>query len=285
MKNVLLFSLFVLLSSSVAAQQATSAALAPSSPVIDSVSERYHGYSVEGRAYADGRLRVGVDAPDGTRVFESAYPINKADGRYLEWKYFGDTPVSNSTRLGPEILVRLDLMTLAAKNLVLTLDIKPNITRRNAMRVGPITVTDQWGCDLPELVDFECTKWGNCCDTHDACFAQNNCSWWSWIGIASWDCKMCDAAAELCALTGIGSTGEPSQCCALNNCGQERCPGQYWNDPYCILVVAPKPTALETVEPVTYGSTGPIGSAYDPSTSVWTSGGICNVGGILLPCG
>jgi hypothetical protein len=97
---------------------------------------------------------------------------------------------------------------------------------------------DSWGCDA---VADSCGPNGNCCDTHDACYAENGCSASSWTGIASAACLDCNACAESCVTGrdtgcsyGYRNTTQPSACCALGNCGRERCTGtDTWNDPYC----------------------------------------------------
>jgi hypothetical protein len=34
---------------------------------------------------------------------------------------------------------------------------------------------DHYGCDLPDIVNFQCTWMGGCCDQHDACIAKYDC--------------------------------------------------------------------------------------------------------------
>lgn len=57
---------------------------------------------------------------------------------------------------------------------------------------------DNPGCDwFPDFLETECIL--DCCETHDQCFAANNCTWKSWIPfVGSSACKACNRAVVLC---------------------------------------------------------------------------------------
>jgi hypothetical protein len=59
-------------------------------------------------------------------------------------------------------------------------------------------VFDNPGCDwFPDFLETECIL--DCCETHDQCYAQNNCTWKSWIPfVGSSACKACNRAVVLC---------------------------------------------------------------------------------------
>jgi hypothetical protein len=84
---------------------------------------------------------------------------------------------------------------------------------------------DNWGCDLlPGRYNgfISCGSRGACCDRHDTCYANNHCTGWSWLFVPWHPCQVrCNLPAAGCflALEGPG----PSECCALENCGQPRC--------------------------------------------------------------
>ncbi len=107
---------------------------------------------------------------------------------------------------------------------------------------------DGFGCDSV-AGPASCTSRGNCCDTHDHCYSQNGCSAASWycapaeatcrfakdpriklpaclLALTCNDadkglgCAMCNGTAVVCFAT--GGTGEPSTCCANDNCGDPR---------------------------------------------------------------
>lgn len=92
-----------------------------------------------------------------------------------------------------------------------------------------IEALDNWGCDIPDWLGgrtIECSHLGNCCDTHDACYARFGCGSWSWLtGAATPQCLMCNTFVIACITENVGSTWLPSECCALGNCGEPRATG------------------------------------------------------------
>jgi hypothetical protein len=79
---------------------------------------------------------------------------------------------------------------------------------------------DLQGCDgFP--ASTSCTSVGSCCDTHDACYAQNNCSASSWLYTGMLDliskCATCNSAVDACF---AGGGSGPAACCATNTCKQ-----------------------------------------------------------------
>jgi hypothetical protein len=80
---------------------------------------------------------------------------------------------------------------------------------------------DLQGCDgFP--ASTSCTSVGSCCDTHDACYAQNNCSAASWLytGVLTAlvsKCAACNTAVVGCFAT--GGSG-PAACCSTGTCKQ-----------------------------------------------------------------
>jgi hypothetical protein len=60
------------------------------------------------------------------------------------------------------------------------------------------TVLDDPGCDgVPDYFEGICVE--ECCAVHDACYAQNNCSWTSWLPFAgSAACDQCNDDVFTC---------------------------------------------------------------------------------------
>jgi hypothetical protein len=84
------------------------------------------------------------------------------------------------------------------------------------------TAYDNQGCDMLPLAVSCSTNNGSCCDTHDACYAKNQCSASSWLytGLLTAlisKCAACNTAAVGCFAG--GGTG-PSACCSGGTCGQ-----------------------------------------------------------------
>lgn len=277
------------------------------SPITDEVDMTERGYYFEARAYGDGVLQVVVRAVDGTIVFDSIYPVVKPDGRYVEWTYRATPPIKRSTRLDESVLPSLEGMAGAAKNIIRMIekglapgsqDLSPGRghsrrfadPRSNSTGPDDVVSDDSWGCDLPDLVNIQCTDRGNCCDTHDACYWEFDCSYWSWVGILPSFCDGCNAAVVLCVAAGVGSNGKPSICCELGNCGQERCTGLRWNDPACSPSGGTDGAAVNFEQNrVDYGggrfggggstgsSTGSGSASYGPATC-------CFPDGTCIPC-
>jgi hypothetical protein len=248
------------------------------SPVIETIRGPYGKRYVEATAHADGLFQVTVKDHDGRPLFQSVYPVKKADGHYVEWTYGRNGEVFRSNRIEPGTAVTLKTMTFAAKDIV----------RMMSRGFEPET-QDEWGCDLPDFTGVECSDRGNCCDTHDECYAAFDCSAWSWLGISNIYCEACNLAVLICVTTGEGSNGQPSACCALGNCGTERCEGAKWNDASCaaFMAGAGDPNMKLYYDPFLTdgyglgGGMGPISGGY----SISTSGGVCRFpDGTSIPC-
>lgn len=261
-------------------------------PVIEEMDGAYERYSLEARAYADGVLDVRLTKPDGSPLFHSTYPVVKADGNYVEWTYHSDPPLRRSALLEAGVIPTLRGMAFAARDIA-RMAARGLTPETGSGRPGDVRSDDTWGCDLPEYADIECTSRGNCCDTHDECYWAYDCSYWSWLGISNLACEACNWAVVLCITTGTGSTGEPSACCSLWNCGTERCGGTFWNDPQCLPAVElPLETWPIDQDPL-YGYPGDPGSGgmyawYNPYTGtiVETYGGkCCFPDGTCISCG
>jgi hypothetical protein len=250
---------------------------------LEAIEEPFRNGHVAAAAYADGSFQVLIRDENGTPLFESAYPIRKSDGNYLEWTYRSKPPISRSNLIGPEVAPTLRGMTFAAKDIVRMVGkgLAPGSQNRT-----PRT-DDTFGCDLPQFVDIECTNRGNCCDRHDECYWAYDCSYWSWLGVSNIFCEGCNAGVVACITLGIGSTGTPSACCDQGNCGQERCQGLYWNDPNC----SPRPIkpsiAYRTPAPDPgTGGGGPAGNGDIPGGGVgYGTGTCCFPDGTCLSCG
>jgi hypothetical protein len=187
-------------------------------PVVDEIREHHQAYDVEGVTLSDGSIQVSVLEPDGTAVFESHFPVVRADGRYLEWEYRGETPYSMSVRVDDKSSRTVQGMAGAAKDIVRAI----KRGRVSGGRFKPET-DDNYGCDWP-FDDVTCGQHGNCCDEHDACYDTFRCSALSWLGLESPLCIACNVALVLCT---EGPIGGPSTCCAAGNCGQTR-PSMWW---------------------------------------------------------
>lgn len=248
------------------------------SPVIESVQESYGVYHLNGEAMADGNLQVSIHNAQGMLIFASRYPVEKPDGRYVEWTYYGKVSMKRSNPIAEELAPTLEGMAFAAKDIVRMME-KGYATDSE----GRVVPHDTWGCDEPAR-PLQCTHVGNCCDTHDACYANNNCGYWSWLGIGTWECQNCNSVALNCMLFGIGSTGHPSACCSLGNCGEERCPGIHYNDPNCITIYA----TAEVEGPFNQDIPPPDSGSGVP-TSNWHgytgySIVLCSVSSTVVPC-
>jgi hypothetical protein len=77
---------------------------------------------------------------------------------------------------------------------------------------------DLQGCDA-FTKSVSCTSVGSCCDTHDACYAQNHCTEDSWLAGAAGElvskCAACNAAVVGCFAA--GGSG-PAACCEAGTC-------------------------------------------------------------------
>jgi hypothetical protein len=244
------------------------------SPVVDSIEEQHRTYQVAAAAHADGLIHVSLTNHDGSALFESVYPIVDEDGvKRLQWtyRYADGTEMSRVNALPVEVVPSIRSMVSAGKDIARMLGAGLQPGSHN-LRPGKVKTNDTWGCDLPEFVDIECTSRGNCCDTHDACYAVGNCSAWSWTGAQTLWCEACNATVVLCAATGLGSTGAPSVCCNMGNCGQER-----------IAVSGPNKDLIPGMEPT--NEDGSAAWGYDNPWVVYTSGGMCTFpDGSVVPC-
>lgn len=203
----------------------------PRLPIIDQIHETYVQYDVNGVTSSDGSIYVSIATKDGQIVFESRFPVIKADGKYLEWHYLAEPGFSMSRRLGPNAVRTVQGMTFAAKDIVKAIrrghvDANGKFVPRADSKNFAVKADDNYGCDWP-FDDMSCTANGNCCDTHDACYLVFNCDALSWLGLESPMCTACNEAVVACITLGIFNNGQPSECCAAGNCGQERPPNYY----------------------------------------------------------
>jgi len=66
--------------------------------------------------------------------------------------------------------------------------------------VSPTVFANDVGCDGLHWLDGSVFR--PCCDTHDACYAKNGCSWRSWWQVwKSWSCDYCNGAVFFCFAT------------------------------------------------------------------------------------
>jgi hypothetical protein len=248
------------------------------SPIVDSIQEQHRAYSLTATAHADGLLQVMIKNADGSPLFESVYPVAASDGTTrLEWTYRSPdgSILTRSNQLPADLYPTIRSMSLAGKDVVRMLGngLQPG---SHNLRPGKIKTNDTWGCDLPEAVDMECTNRGNCCDSHDACYAVGHCSYWSWLGVQSLWCEACNLTAALCITTGLGSTGQPSICCAYGNCGTEQ--GPPGGGPTKDLEPGMEPSDPEGGGMTEWGIDSPWG--------VSTGSGTCTFpNGMVVPCG
>ncbi|MGA8807673.1 MAG: hypothetical protein WB973_07320 [Thermoanaerobaculia bacterium] len=233
---------------------------------------------------------MAITAADGTPVFESRYPVEKADGKYLEWHYQVEPLLSKSTALDQNTVPKLNEMTVAAKEIVRmirkgeTPELPSRVTAQRRFVPRP---EDNYGCDWP-FEGLSCTATGNCCDTHDLCFYANSCDVTSWLGLGSAVCTACNAAVTACITAGIGTTGQPSYCCTTGTCGQPRPadggdfgPGGGGSiDPgHSIFNIDPDPGSNGSG-----GGGGWFGSTTF-GTSIWVNNGLCRFpDGTVVPC-
>jgi hypothetical protein len=246
---------------------------------LESIDEPFREGRVSAAAYGDGSFEVVIYDGNNMVLFESVYPLRKADGYYLEWTYRSDPPISRSNLIGPEISPTLKGMTFAAKDIVrmISKGLAPGSQNRT-----PRT-EDTFGCDMPQFADVECTSKGNCCDTHDECYWAYDCSYWSWLGVSTRFCEACNAGVVACITLGIGSSGRPSTCCAQRNCGKERCRGIYWNDPKC--TPGTRVTKTYKTPAPDPGTGGGGGGETIPGGGTGTVGVCCFPNGQCIPCG
>ncbi|MFZ5443382.1 MAG: hypothetical protein ACOZQL_25470 [Myxococcota bacterium] len=204
--------------------------------VTQTVTEPFQNYQLHGVARDDGSLQVVIATQQGRTLFQSDYPVY-ADGiAHLAWSYTGEQTFAVKMVVPPSTQPKLESMTTAAR------DIVKMIAAGGAPGSNTQIKYDTWGCTSPaELVVDSCSSNGNCCDTHDECYAANNCDYLSWSGLSSPACEDCNDCVVLC-VTGLGTdcsygyfnTNQSSTCCDYGNCGAERCTGTLnWNDPYC----------------------------------------------------
>lgn len=204
-------------------------------PVLGSVHETYVRHQVEGYALSDGTIHVTVHDEDGSILFESRYPVDKTDGKYLEWQYYGTPNYAHSTRFDDKEVPTLQSMTIAAKDILRMMKTNPPFLPAPDARSGPprkIAPNDDYGCDSI-AGSITCTSNGNCCDQHDQCYFAFGCDASSWLGSANPLCTACNEAVVACIVFGVNNTGQPSECCARGDCGNPRPPGGgFGGDPY-----------------------------------------------------
>jgi hypothetical protein len=198
-------------------------------PSIDEVRETYALYDIEGVTTSDGSMRVSIYNKSAELIFESRFPVKKADGKYFEWKYYPQPGYSMSRHLDPQATRTLRGMIYSAKDVVRAFHrgfVSPDGKTFGTPRSGKFAIKalDNWGCDAP-FESLTCTASGNCCDQHDDCYAIFNCDALSWLGLGSQFCTGCNEMVTLCITAGYNNSGYPSVCCYNGNCGQERPPG------------------------------------------------------------
>lgn len=97
---------------------------------------------------------------------------------------------------------------------------------------------DGFGCDWP-MGGASCGRNGGCCDTHDSCYENNDCSAGSWLGTLGGRDTACDRCNRDAVQCFRNVHPGPSECCNDGNCGQRRttsaggggggcAPGQPW---------------------------------------------------------
>ena len=190
----------------------------PALSLIDRVNESYAEYDVHGLSFGDGSIRVSVVTKDGNLQFESRYPVSKKDGRYFEWRHFGQPAYSMSRRLDPGAVRTLASMMFAAKDVVRTikrghLESDGKLVAEHGGRLMPasgakfaIKPEDNFGCEWP-FEDMSCTSNGNCCDTHDMCYELYGCDALSWLGLQSYLCSGCNELTVACVTLGTNNSG------------------------------------------------------------------------------
>lgn len=250
-------------------------------PVLGSVHETYVRHQVEGYALSDGTIHVTIHDEDGSVLFESRYPVENTgrDGKYLVWQYYGTPKFSRSTRFDDKAAPTLQSMTIAAKDILRMMKTNPPFMAAPDTRNGPprkIAPNDDYGCDSI-AGSITCTSSGNCCDQHDECYFVFGCDAYSWLGSANPACTLCNEAVVACITLGINNTGQPSECCALGNCGSPRPAGGGFDGPYY----------QDWQSAGGYGGTsGGWTGGGTGGGSTGTSGGWCRFpDGQILPCG
>ncbi|HMI88235.1 MAG TPA: hypothetical protein VK550_29325 [Polyangiaceae bacterium] len=107
----------------------------------------------------------------------------------------------------------------------------PNANRLTYMLLRQIPQSDTMppldttGCTLGGAAQYtSCSEVGKCCDKHDQCYADNNCTQKSWTGTSEGAaCIGCNITVVACwAMTIAGPQG-PSDCCKMENCDQPQC--------------------------------------------------------------
>lgn len=274
----------------------------PDAAVVERSYEIYAKYDVHAVRYADGSSYVSIIDDAGKIVFEARRAVSQAHGPYFAWIFSGQPAMSFKRRLEPkhddkslESLMRISKDIFRgimrsqrrAGHFAVTASIaESHGSKSKKFAVAP---TDDYGCDYPfELLS--CTPDGNCCDTHDDCYAAFNCDALSWLGFEGSFCTACNVALVACIEAGAGNTGQPSYCCYMHNCGVPRNPPsgtggggtdtKTWED----LVIGDG------------GGTGGGGTSYwTPYGSVYYSNGNCTIqlppppdgtgGSVTMPCG
>jgi hypothetical protein len=194
-------------------------------PVINMMSEHFRTYDLRGEAYSDGSIHIWATTANGARLFDSRYPVQKPDGKYLQWQYEGETAVTQSTPVPDSTIPSLEGMFFASRDVVKMLGggekpadgslvIAPTGER---LHLAPL---DDFGCD--GFGGVSCTNKGICCDIHDQCYADNGCRALSWLGLGSPACIGCNIDAVACFASPIPFG--PSACCYNGTCGQPRNP-------------------------------------------------------------
>ena len=269
----------------------------PDAAVVERSYEIYAKYDVHAVRYADGSSYVSIIDDSGKIVFETRCAVSRAHGPYFAWIFSGEPAMSFKRRLEPKHNDKsLESLMRISKDIfrgIMRSQMHANhfpasapMTDSHGSKSKKLLVapTDNYGCDYPfELLS--CTPDGNCCDTHDDCYAAFNCDALSWLGLEGSLCTACNVAVVACINSGIGNTGQPSCCCFVHNCGVPRNPPsgvgggtdtKNWED----LVIGDGG-----------GGGGSGGTSYfTPYGSVYFSNGNCTIqlpegGSVTMPCG
>jgi hypothetical protein len=159
-------------------------------------------------------IHVDIDDQLGVRQFSVEYEVGGTNDEAIRWTLFkpseGLESLETASGSLPSGLSELPTLSDSiAASVYIQSQVSASIQEQEY---------DNYGCDIPNWAVDSCGSKGQCCDVHDACYAEHDCTAASWFYLWG-DCRGCNSAVVACILN---DNPGPSSCCAANNCGQPR---------------------------------------------------------------
>jgi hypothetical protein len=200
--------------------------VASSKRVVMTVMQDLQAHAID---MGNDRVHVELRRTDGQTEFAADFEPDGANYRVTDELYAsGVAGGMASPRREVRLLPRTSGQVLSLQSAVDgTVYLHGNLASATAGSSAP---QDHYGCDLGPLGrKTSCSDVGACCDVHDQCYIDNNCTAASWgdLDLNSKCQKNCNLPAFSCVLLKTPKPGK-SSCCEVgaDYCGQFRNPGE-----------------------------------------------------------